>query len=49
MLAGIRDILIISTREDVPKFEQLLANGESENGDYLRTVVEGKIIYNYLI
>jgi glucose-1-phosphate thymidylyltransferase len=27
MLAGIRDILIISTSEDVPRFEQLLRNG----------------------
>jgi len=27
MLAGIRDILIISTREDIPKFKQLLMNG----------------------
>ena len=28
MLAGIKDILIISTPEDTPKYESLLANGE---------------------
>jgi glucose-1-phosphate thymidylyltransferase len=27
MLAGIRDILVISTRQDTPRFEQLLGNG----------------------
>src|SRR5215467_6107979 len=28
MLAGIHDILLISTPEDTPRFEQLLGNGE---------------------
>ena len=28
MLAGIKDILIISTPEDTPKYESLLGNGE---------------------
>lgn len=29
LLAGIRDILLISTPEDTPRFEQLLGNGEA--------------------
>ena len=27
MLAGVRDILVISTPQDTPRFEQLLGNG----------------------
>jgi glucose-1-phosphate thymidylyltransferase len=39
MLAGIRDILVISTPQDTPRFEQLLGNG-SEWGLELRYAVQ---------
>ena len=35
MLAGIKEILIISTPQDIPRFEQLLGNG-SELGIHLK-------------
>ncbi|MFT4412572.1 glucose-1-phosphate thymidylyltransferase RfbA [Fredinandcohnia humi] len=41
MLAGIRDILIISTREDVPRFKQLLGDG-SELGIKLSYAIQDK-------
>ena len=39
MLAGIKEILIISTREDLPKFEHLLGNG-SEIGMKFEYIVQ---------
>jgi glucose-1-phosphate thymidylyltransferase len=41
MLAGIRDILIISTAEDVPKFQAMLGEG-SQFGIHLRYQVQPK-------
>ena len=39
MLAGIRDILLISTPQDIPKFEQLLGDG-SQFGIHLTYKVQ---------
>jgi len=41
MLAGIRDILVISTPEDVPKFQALLADG-NQFGIHLQYLVQPK-------
>jgi glucose-1-phosphate thymidylyltransferase len=41
MLAGIRDILVISTAEDVPKFQALLRDG-SQYGIHLEYLVQPK-------
>ena len=41
MLAGIRDILLISTPEDVPKFQALLGDG-SQFGIHLQYKVQPK-------
>ena len=41
MLAGIRDILVISTPDDVPKFQTLLRDG-SQFGIHLRYQVQAK-------
>ena len=41
MLAGIRELLVISTPEDVPKFQQLLGDG-SQYGIALQYVVQPK-------
>src|SRR5579871_5962776 len=41
MLAGIRDILIISTGEDIPKFQNLLRDG-SQFGIHLQYLVQPK-------
>ena len=35
MLAGIRDVLIISTPEDLPKYKSLLSNGKSIGMSFL--------------
>ena len=45
MLAGIKEILIISTKDDIPRFEKLLGNGSNIGMKY----VDGNIRMKYLV
>ena len=40
LMAGIRDILVISTREDLPAFERLLGDGSQFGVNITRAVQE---------